>query len=165
MTLATRIGVMDHGRIVQVGTPRQIYQQPATRLVAGFIGSVNLLEARVLQRQADRAELHCAELPVPLLVYPPAGTSAGEALWVALRPEQLRLSRAQPAQPYNWARGVIREIAYRGELSVYLVRLPGGRELRATLANSGAGNETLGLTRDASVYLCWEPHSAVVGSD
>ncbi len=181
MTLATRIGVMDHGRIVQVGTPREIYQQPLTRFVAGFIGSVNLLEGRVLERQADRAQLHCDELPVPLLVPWPAGAGApgatgaaaagvsaagvGAALWVALRPEQLRLSRARPEQPYNWAQGVIREVAYRGDLSVYLVRLPGGRELRATLANSGAGSAAVELTRDVPVYLCWEADSAVVGSD
>jgi putrescine transport system ATP-binding protein len=177
MTLATRIGVMDHGRIVQVGTPREIYQQPATRFVAGFIGSVNLLEGRVLGRQTDRGQqLHCEELPVPLLVPWPAGAAAGAAapadlaggtgavLWVALRPEQLRLSRAKPAQPCNWAQGVIREVAYRGDLSVYLVRLPGGRELRATLTNSSSGNAAADFTRDAPVYVSWEADSAVVGS-
>ncbi len=54
MTLATRIGVMDHGRIVQVGTPRQIYEQPATRFVADFIGSVNLFDGRVAAQRAGR---------------------------------------------------------------------------------------------------------------
>jgi putrescine transport system ATP-binding protein len=122
--------------------------------------------------------LQCEHLPVPLLVpwRPDLGTGAdlnggagagaarvATALWVALRPEQLRLSRSPPAQPHNWAQGVIREIAYRGELSVYLVRLPGGRELRATLTNSGAA-AAADLARDTLVYLSWETDSAVVGN-
>ena len=165
MTLATRIGVMDHGRIVQVGTPRQIYQQPATRFVAGFIGSVNLLDGRVIARQDGHARLQCEELPAPLLVRWPGrgGDEAGPELWVALRPEQLRLSSNAPAQPHNWAQGVIGEIAYLGELSVYLVRLPCGRELRVTLTNSGRGAGAE-LARDMPVYVSWDADSAVVGS-
>ncbi len=175
MTLATHIGVMDQGRIVQVGTPRQIYQRPATRFVAGFIGSVNLLDGRVIERGDGHARLHCEELPAPLLLeWPcrrgePTGVDGGPELavaaelWVALRPEQLRLSRAAPAQPHNWARGVIGEIAYLGDLSVYLVRLPGGRELRVTLTNSSRGMAA-DLARDAPVYVSWDADSAVVGS-
>ena len=109
MTLATRIGVMNHGAIVQVGTPRQIYEFPATRFVADFIGSVNLfdgtahrgragLRARAVRRSCPRAVLrrsrhHRCDAP------------AGAPLWVAVRPEKISLSRAAPETSATTGRG------------------------------------------------------------
>src|SRR6202140_5761444 len=68
MTLATRIGVMDHGEIVQVGTPRQIYEFPQTRFVADFIGSVNLFEGRLVEDEPDFVRVQCPDLPSTVLV-------------------------------------------------------------------------------------------------
>jgi putrescine transport system ATP-binding protein len=68
MTLANRIGVMDRGRIVQVGSPRDIYEYPSTRFVADFIGSVNLFEGRLTEDEADYVRVACPELPAPVLV-------------------------------------------------------------------------------------------------
>ena len=68
MTLATRIGVMDHGEIVQVGTPRQIYEFPQTRFVADFIGSVNLFEGRLVEDEPDFVRVQCPELPATVLI-------------------------------------------------------------------------------------------------
>src|SRR5581483_11091811 len=76
MTLATRIGVMDHGKIVQIGTPRQIYEFPATRFVADFIGSVNLFDARIAPTNgAGGTALSCGDLSVPLWVEQPLNAS------------------------------------------------------------------------------------------
>jgi putrescine transport system ATP-binding protein len=158
MTLATRIGVMNHGEIVQIGTPRQIYEFPATRFVADFIGSVNLFDVRLSDGQ-----LHCAELPAPLRVDQSIEAAPDAALWVALRPEKITLSREPPTQRHNWARGSVREVAYLGDLSVFLVRLESGREVRASLTNSSReSGEQFG--RDAPVYLSWDSSSAIVGS-
>jgi putrescine transport system ATP-binding protein len=164
MTLATRIGVMNHGALVQVGSPREIYEQPATRFVADFIGSVNLLEARVEQSRGAGLLLRCEQLPAPLLIERLEGVAApldGQTLWVALRPEQLMLSRAAPSQEHNWARGVVHEVAYRGEVSVVLVRLSSGRELRATLTNATRG--VIAVSRNETVYVSWRGDAAVVG--
>jgi putrescine transport system ATP-binding protein len=163
MTLATRIGVMDQGALVQVGSAREIYERPATRFVADFIGSVNLLQGQVQERGAAGLVLHCAELPAPLLVQRCAGVSAQDCLWIALRPEQISLSRAAPQQPHNWAQGVVREVAYRGDVSVVLVRLSSGRELRVSLTNAARGDVPV-PTRDEAVYLTWRGDAAVAGT-
>ena len=162
MTLATRIGVMNHGRIVQVGTPRQIYERPATRFVAAFIGSVNLFDGRVAAQEPGGTRVHCPQLPAPVRIEQRIDAAADGALWVAVRPEQIRLTRTAPVQPDNWARGMVREVAYLGELSVFLVRLECGREVRATLINARPAAEQP-LTRDTPVYLSWDADSVVAG--
>jgi putrescine transport system ATP-binding protein len=163
MTLATRIGVMNHGQIVQIGQPRQIYEFPATRFVADFIGSVNLFEGRLIEDEPDYVRVQCADLPAPVLVDHGISAPPDAPLWVAVRPEKIVLSREPPAGADNWAQGEIREIAYLGDWSVYLVRLQSGREVRATLANSTRKPEEQ-FTREQSVYLCWDASSPVIGS-
>jgi putrescine transport system ATP-binding protein len=164
MTLASRIGVMNHGQIVQIGTPRQIYEFPATRFVADFIGSVNLFEGTLIEEKPEYMRVQCAELPASLRVDRGSGPLPRANLWVAVRPEKINLSREPPATADNWARGEIRDIAYLGELSVFLVRLESGREIRATLTNSARKPEERFL-RDMPVYLSWEASSPVIGND
>lgn len=163
MTLATRIGVMNHGQIVQIGAPRQIYEFPATRFVADFIGSVNLFDGKLIEDEPDYVRVQCPELPAAVLVDHGISAPPEAPLWVAVRPEKIALSREQPAAADNWAQGVIREIAYLGDWSVYLVRLQSGREVRATLANSTRKPEEQ-FTREQPVYLSWDASSPVIGS-
>src|SRR3546814_12601761 len=95
MTVSSRIAVMDHGRIVQVSTPGELYEYPNSRYVAEFIGEVNILEGRVSQREGDHLlvqspEAGCAIEP---------GQSAeppGRQVWSASRPEKLRNSQEPP---------------------------------------------------------------------
>ncbi len=163
MTLATRIGVMDHGEIVQVGTPRQIYEFPQTRFVADFIGSVNLFDGHLVEDEPDFVRVQCPELPAPVLIDHGISAPPEAPLWVAVRPEKIHLwGELQPLSD-NWAHGVIREVAYLGDLSVFLVRLDSGREVRATLANSSRKPEEQ-FVRDSPVYLSWDASSPVVGS-
>src|SRR5580658_7245594 len=136
MTLATRIGVMNHGEIVQVGTPRQIYEFPQTRFVADFIGSVNLFEGHLAEDEPDYVRVQCPDLAAPVLIDHGISAPPKSRLWVAIRPEKIVLSHEELPFNDNWARGVIREIAYLGDLSLFLVRLDSGREVRVTLANS-----------------------------
>jgi putrescine transport system ATP-binding protein len=163
MTLASRIGVMNHGEIVQIGTPRQIYEFPATRFVADFIGSVNLFDGQLIEDEPDYVRVQCADLTASVLVDHGISAPPGAALWVAVRPEKITLSRAQPQVRDNWAQGVIREIAYLGDLSVFLVRLDAGREVRATLANSTRKPEEQ-FERDMPVFLSWDASSPVIGT-
>jgi len=163
MTLATRIGVMNRGALVQVGSPRQVYEHPATRFVADFIGSVNLLEGEVQESAVGRVLLRCAELPAPVLIERNDVSGGVGTLWFALRPEQLTLSPLAPEQPHNWAQGVVHEVAYRGEVSIVLVRLPSGRELRATITNARRGGAPV-LSRDAPVYVSWPSDAPMAGA-
>jgi putrescine transport system ATP-binding protein len=163
MTLGTRIGVMNHGKIVQIGAPRQIYEFPSTRFVADFIGSVNLFDGKLSEDEPDYVRVQCADLPATVLVDHGISAPPDAPLWVAVRPEKIMLSRESPEMSDNWARGVIREIAYLGDLSMYLVRLESGREVRATLANSTRKPEEQ-FTREMPVYLSWDASSPVIGS-
>jgi len=162
MTLSSRVGVMNHGEIVQVGTPRQIYEFPATRFVADFIGSVNLFEGQLTEDEHDHVRVKCQELPAP--VYVDHGMSAPPLAlcWVAVRPEKIVLSREPPTGPDNWAQGTIHDIAYLGDMSVFVIRLSGGREVRVTQANRTRKPEEQ-FTWDEAVYLSWDASSPVVG--
>jgi len=162
MTLSSRVGVMNRGEIVQVGTPRQIYEFPASRFVADFIGSVNLFEGQLTEDEQDHVRVKCAELPAP--VYVDHGMSAPPLAlcWVAVRPEKIVLSREPPAGADNWAQGTIHDIAYLGDMSVFVIRLGSGREVRVTQANRTRKPEEQ-FTWDEAVYLSWDASSPVVG--
>jgi putrescine transport system ATP-binding protein len=161
MTLATRMGVMNRGRIVQVGTPSQIYEQPATRFVADFIGSVNLFEGRLIEAHPDGSRIECAELGGTIRVARGVGAACGNTVWAAVRPERIAIGRTQPPAAANCVRGTVRDVAYMGDMSVFLVQLESGRQVRVTQANvSGAGQERIGAGE--GVYLSWDPTSPVV---
>jgi len=162
MTLATRVGVMNRGEIVQVGTPREIYEFPSTRFVADFIGSVNLFAGRLTEDEPDHVRVSCGELPAPVFIDHGMSAPPAADCWVAIRPEKIDLTRTAPAQTDNWAHGVIINIAYLGDMSVYLVRLAGGREVRITQTNRTRKPEEQ-FKWDESVYLSWDASSPVVG--
>ncbi|MCC7461902.1 MAG: polyamine ABC transporter ATP-binding protein [Gammaproteobacteria bacterium] len=163
MTLASRIAVMNRGEIAQIGTPRQIYEFPATRFVADFIGSVNLFDGRLIEDEPDHVRVACEQLPVPVYVDHGLSAPPQAQLWVAIRPEKFVLQREPPAQADNWAKGVIEEIAYMGDMSVFLVRLESGREVRVTQANIARKPEER-FVWEETVYLSWESSSPVVGT-
>ena len=163
MTLASRIGVMNRGEIAQIGTPRQIYEFPATRFVADFIGSVNLFDGNLVEDEPDHVRVACDAFPNPVYVDHGVSAPPNSQLWVAIRPEKIVLDRVRPEGDDNWARGVIKEIAYMGDMSIYVVRLESGRELRVTQTNvARKGAEA--FTWDEAVYLHWDPSSPVVGT-
>ena len=169
MTLGTRLGVMNHGRIVQVGTPSDIYESPATRFVADFIGSVNMFEGRVSEDGADCVRIQCTELGCTVRAERTVHGAYGATVWTAIRPEKINISRHRPlaaaAQPSgaaeNVVRGTVREIAYMGDMSIYLVQLESGRMMRVTLPNITRGTERP-ITREESVWLSWHGSSPVV---
>jgi putrescine transport system ATP-binding protein len=157
MTMSTRIGVMQAGRIAQIGTPGEIYEAPVSRFVADFVGTINLFDATVLRAEAGGAVLGAAagELVVaqPLAV--------GAVVCLGVRPEKLLLSRAPLAAGLNRLRGVIQDVAYLGGLSSYHVRLGGGMVIRASAPNleRRAGAQ---LAVGDEVYVGWRPDAGVV---
>jgi putrescine transport system ATP-binding protein len=167
MTLGTRLGVMNHGRIVQVGTPSDIYESPANRFVADFIGSVNMFEGRVSEESSECVRIVSTELGCTVRAERALGSSAGATVWAAIRPEKINISRRAPAAAgaagavENLVRGTVREIAYMGDMSIYLVQIESGRVLRVTLPNISRGRERP-LAREESVWLSWQGSSPVV---
>lgn len=134
MTLATRIGVMKDGVIKQIGEPAQIYEQPNSRFVADFIGTVNLFEGRVDATAPDATRIVTDELG-PVLCLPQAGLTYGQQVFGAVRPERFALSRAEPTNTPNKWQGVVEEMGYIGHMSQYRIRLDGGRLIRVTQSN------------------------------
>jgi len=134
MTMASRIAVMSEGRILQVGTPSEIYETPASRFVAGFIGNVNLMDGHLVQDAPDHALIDCADCRH----YISHGVTghAGMALSVALRPEKLRPSREQPdGEPHNRVQGRIRDRSYFGAFTVFHLELASGALLKISQSN------------------------------
>ncbi|CAD5366108.1 putrescine transporter subunit: ATP-binding component of ABC superfamily [Rubrivivax sp. A210] len=133
MTMASRIAVMSEGRFLQVGAPGEIYETPATRFVADFIGNVNLMEGTLDVDEADHCVIGCADTR-HYVGHGITGT-AGMAVTVALRPEKIHLSRQQPADEYNRAVGTIKEMSYFGSHTVYHLLLASGAKLKVSQAN------------------------------
>jgi putrescine transport system ATP-binding protein len=159
MTVAHRMAVMDQGRIVQVGTPAEIYEQPNSRYVASFVGDVNLIEGRLTASGPAGSAIDAAG--VKLAMAQRLDAAAGATVWVALRPEKMHIARERPAAADNCVAGRIAEIAYLGKVSIYQVRLDSGLMMKAEVAN---------LTRlierpigwDDRVWLSWTPDAGVV---
>jgi len=161
MTLSTRIGVMNHGEIVQVGTPSEIYEYPNSRFVTEFIGSVNMFEGRLIEDEPAYVRIQCDEFEAPIFVDHGVSSAPGATVWAAIRPEKVHLGRDKPASPDNWAMGVVRDIAYMGDLSVYLLRLDSGKVVRVTQPNIFRHAQDR-ITWDERVYLSWHASSPVV---
>jgi putrescine transport system ATP-binding protein len=161
MTVADRIGVMDQGRLIQVATPPEIYEQPNSRWVADFIGEVNLLAGKVVE--VGPAATTVASISAGRLrASSAADAKPGDTVWVALRPEKVRIAREPPAMTgENAVAGQVADIGYLGDLSIYKVRLDDGFVIKAAAAN---------LTRlierpigwDDRVWLSWPADAGVI---
>ncbi len=164
MTLATRMGVMDRGQIVQVGTPAEIYEAPRQPLVADFIGSVNLLEGRVAALGADELTIACDAAGCTVRVGRQVECAPGDTVWAAIRPEKMTLASEQSpgeTRAENRVRGKVREVAYMGDVSICLVEIDSGKTFRVTLPNR-SGIAAQRDLRHATVTLSWEPESPVI---
>ena len=139
MTMAGRIGVMDAGRLEQVATPRDLYETPASRWIAEFVGDINLFDGqagvadngRLAVSTRDAGTLHVSEPRKPL---------GKDVVSVAIRPEKVKLSRRAPAadgtNAFNRLEGIITDVGYLGGLTTYEVRLDSGATVRSTIANT-----------------------------
>jgi putrescine transport system ATP-binding protein len=161
MTLASRIGVMNHGEIVQAGTPSEIYEFPNSRFVADFVGSVNMFEGKLIEDEPDYVRIGSAELGGSIYVSHGISAPPGATVWAALRPEKVFMSISAPeGGADNVVRGHVQDIAYLGDLSIYLVKLATGKVVRVTQPNTSRHAEAIGW--DQQVYLSWDSTSPVV---
>jgi putrescine transport system ATP-binding protein len=160
MTLSTRIGVMNAGVIVQIGEPRDVYEEPNTRFVADFIGSVNLFAGEVDAGAADKLRISAPESGGDIIVDPVPGLTAKQRIWVAVRPEKIRLAREKPAGLPNVRPGTVEEVAYMGDISIYKVRLENGHAIKVTEPNITYVDNP--IKWDEKVWLSWSSADGVV---
>jgi putrescine transport system ATP-binding protein len=161
MTLATRIGVMNAGRIVQVGEPPEIYEYPNSKFVADFIGSVNMFEGRVTEDEPDFVRLAVPELGGEIHVGHGVSCTLNQLMWYAVRPEKIRLTRERPAEMQNAFPVWVEDVAYMGNLSIYRTMLPGGKYVHATRANLSRYEEDQ-ITWHEDVWASWDDTAGVV---
>ncbi len=112
MTMATRIAVMDAGWIQQVGKPDEVYEQPANRFVAEFIGSVNLFDGVIDEDLPEYVTVRSPLFPAPIYIAHGITCYEGQPVAFALRPEKVMIGKDEPDGHTNKAQGVIEDIAY-----------------------------------------------------
>jgi putrescine transport system ATP-binding protein len=159
MTMASRIAVMSEGRFLQVGSPSEIYETPATRFVADFIGNVNLMDGSVEVDEADHVIIDTADCR-HYVGHGITGTQ-GMPVTVALRPEKIALQREKPADEYNCVSGSVQELSYFGSETVYRIKLASGMVLCASMANTERHRESA-FTWGDTVWAAWSPQAHVV---
>jgi putrescine transport system ATP-binding protein len=168
MTMATRIGVMSEGKILQIGKPEEIYETPNCRFVADFIGSVNLFKGAVVEDEADHVVIDSSECK-HYVSHGITGTE-GMDVHVAIRPEKMSIQLTLPADEereslaevgHNIVQGVIKDLAYLGSLTTYHVKLDSGMVVKVTHTNE-ARRDTSHLTWGDRVYVWWCGSDVVV---
>jgi putrescine transport system ATP-binding protein len=141
MTVASRIGVMDAGRLEQVATPRELYEAPASRWIAEFVGEVNLFDGQVAPHESNRMAVSTRDAGTIFVAEPrqPVGKTN---VCVAIRPEKVKLSRRGPASDavnatsINRLEGVVTDVSYLGGFTTYKVKLDSGAVVRSSMANT-----------------------------
>ncbi|MBL0147889.1 MAG: polyamine ABC transporter ATP-binding protein [Ideonella sp.] len=159
MTMASRIAIMSEGKVLQVGAPADIYETPATRFVADFIGNVNLMDGTLAEDEADHCVIDCQDIK-HYVGHGITGTP-GMAVTVALRPEKIHVSRQKPADEYNTVAGTIQEMSYFGSFTVYHLKLASGQRLKVSQANTSRHKDDE-LTWGDVVWAHWSRSAHVV---
>ncbi len=162
MALATRIAVMDRGRVVQVGTPAEIYEFPQTRFVADFVGTTNLFEGTVSACEPGLITVSCPETGCDLWVDDVGRFTPGQKVWVALRPEKIRLSKqSSPALRLNQLKGMVWELGYLGNRSTYQIKTASGKIVTVFAQNERRSSEWT-IDWSDEVYVSWPANAAVL---
>jgi putrescine transport system ATP-binding protein len=162
MTVADRIAVMDHGRVIQVATPAEIYEQPNSRYVADFIGNINLIEGKVSASAAGATRIDAPQAGAVIEIDQAVEAKVGDQVWFAIRPEKIRISldAPLPGSP-NTLSGEVWDIGYLGDVSIYHVRLANGATVTATVTNQTRVVERP-ITWEDKVWLTWSRNGGVV---
>ncbi len=165
MTMSTRIGVMEEGRLRQIAPPTEIYEYPNSRYVADFVGDMNMFEGMVSEVESDHILVQSEEADCDLYISQASDVPLGASVAVAIRPEKISLTTEEPKsaakKKRNYAKGIVKEIAYLGDVSIYHILLETGKKVRASLSNQVRLSERP-INWEDEVYLSWHPHSGIV---
>ena len=160
MTVASRVAVMDHGKMVQVDTPAGIYEAPNSVYVADFIGDVNLIEGNA-KVDGNTVRIHFSEGAEPITAISDRPIADGQRVSYAIRPEKISVNREPLEDRVNHVKGKIEDIGYLGNVSTYHVRLPSGELVSALMTNSRRLARR-DYTWEDEVWLSWTDTAGVV---
>ncbi|WP_354623470.1 polyamine ABC transporter ATP-binding protein [Psychromonas sp. MME2] len=161
MTMSDRIAIMKNGRIIQTGSPTDIYESPKSRDIAEFIGTVNLFESQIVADEVDHVIVQAENISQPFYIGQGVTTRAKDKrVWLAIRPEKMVIRREKPTAKYNWVVGVVDDIAYLGGISIYYIKIESGQIVQCIFTNRQRRFEP--PTWNDSLYISWEPTAGVV---
>ena len=161
MTVASRVAVMDEGRIMQVETPERIYEAPNSVYVADFIGEVNIISGTARAIGPEKFNVDWAEGNPPFVATSNRPFTDAQPCYLALRPEKVAIHAERPEDAENAVQGKILDIAYLGNLSTYHVALPGGQIIKAQTANTRRVSRRT-YTWEDTVWLSWTSTAGVL---
>jgi len=163
MTMADRMAVMDHGRLLQIAPPDLIYEAPSSRFVAEFVGDINLIEGRVTAVEGDLITLENVPVGVIELDEDAPSCRPGDTLTIGLRPEKIALSHGEPGQGVNKVAGEIWDIGYLGDMTMVQVMVGGdeGKLFKVALTNRTRRIERPFAWED-KVWLSWDVEAGMV---
>ncbi|MEV3922124.1 ABC transporter ATP-binding protein [Actinomadura coerulea] len=164
LTMSDRIAVMNDGVIEQLGTPREIYEHPATRFVAGFIGTSNLLDGEVTGTAPGGAVLsHGPDGRIEVPMRHGREAVAGERVELTVRPEKIGIGRDRPGDGRCAVRGTVTEVVYLGTSTNYNITTSAGADVVVFTQNATSADDI--AVRGDGVWLSWEPrHSYAIGA-
>jgi putrescine transport system ATP-binding protein len=161
MTMSTRLGIMRGGEILQVGTPKEIYEYPNSQYVATFIGNANVLDGVVTENHQDYSVIRNDENNCMIYVSPASSAAVGSLVYVSLRPEKILITKEPFGVEYNILSGVVDEISYWGDVSMYHIQLESKQIIQVMVPNLLRG-ASRPITWNDKVYLHWKPQNGVV---
>jgi spermidine/putrescine transport system ATP-binding protein len=160
LTMSDRLVVMNAGRIEQLGAPREVYERPRTRFVAGFIGTSNLLTGTVARLDGTTATLETsADESIVVYGARDAGAEQGKPLEVTVRPEKISVSAERPSSDRCAIRGRVSEVVYLGTSTQYAIKTADGSELLVFVQNAADSQDV--VNRDQDVWLSWRPEHSL----
>ena len=160
MTVASRVAVMDHGKLIQIATPDAIYETPNSTYVADFIGDVNIIQGTATPTETG-ITLAWADAQTDLTAKTEHPFNKGDTAYLAIRPEKIAITADEPKGRDNAVRGKVLDIAYLGNISTYHVELPGGQVIKAQTANTDRISRR-DFTWEQPVWLSWTDTAGVV---
>ena len=165
MILSSRIAVMEKGRFLQVGAPKEIYEYPGSRFVANFIGTINTFEGVVTRVDDDGFFASAEDAGSELRATGEHGLNSGATVCIAIRPEKIFISKNAPENDTDTTmRGIVEDLGYFGNISLYRIRLDSGKILQVSAQNRTRSAQRF-LEWDDKVWVSWRPRSAVVITD
>lgn len=164
MTVASRVAVMDEGRLMQVATPDRIYESPNSVYVADFIGDVNIIKGDAIATGDELYRIEWAAGLPTLTATSAKPFSDAQTCHLAIRPEKVTISTEKPSGADNAVQGKVLDIAYLGNLSTYHVELPGGTIFKAQTANTRRIARRK-ITWEDPVWLSWTATAGVMLSE
>lgn len=162
LSMASRIAVMEKGKVQQVATPIDLYEFPHNRFVADFIGKMNLFEAKFTRGIGSTIDLDVKEIGAVTLPFAQAEQfSQGEEIGIAIRPEKVRLDMEKPSQGRIALQGTVRQMAYYGNASHIYLRTENGADLEAKITNDSR-TSTQGMSAGTKCWFSWDPSDTLV---